>query len=82
MAWIQPNSTIHLLQNVPLTNAYIHTTDYSNESAQFADFYSYKVASFTEYTYIRNNAIKIQLNTIFPKEKLAKTMFKNSGGKK
>ena len=60
MAWIQPNSTIHLLQNVPLTNAYIHTTDYSNESAQFADFYSYKIASFTEYTYIRNNAIKIQ----------------------
>lgn len=31
---------------------------------------------------IGNNAIKIQLNTIFPKEKLAKTMFKNSGGKK
>ena len=60
MAWIQPNSTIHLLQNVPLTNAYIHTTDYSNESAQFADFYSYKIASFTEYTYIRNNTIKIQ----------------------
>ena len=60
MAWIQPNSTIHLLQNIPLTNAYIHTVDYSNATAQYNDFIAYKVATFTDYTYIRNNTVKIE----------------------
>jgi len=60
MAWIQPNSTIHLLQNIPLTNAYIHTVDYSNATAQYNDFISYKIATFTDYTYIRNNTVKIE----------------------
>lgn len=60
MAYIYPNSTIHLLQNIPLTNSYIHTVDYSDRTAQFNDFYSYKVASFDNYTYLRNNSIKVE----------------------
>ena len=60
MAWITPNSTIHLLQNIPLTNAYIHTVDYSNATAQYNDFITYKIATFTDYTYIRNNTVKIE----------------------
>ena len=60
MAWIYPNSTIHLLENIPLTNAYIHTVDYSDRSAQLQDFLSYSVLSLDNYTYIRNNSIKIE----------------------
>ena len=60
MAWIYPNSTIHLLENIPLTNAYIHTVDYSDRSAQLQDFLSYNVLTLDNYTYIRNNTIKIE----------------------
>ena len=60
MAWIYPNSTIHLLENIPLTNAYIHTVDYSDRSAQLQDFLSYNVLTLDNYTYIRNNSIKIE----------------------
>lgn len=60
MAWIYPNSTIHLLENIPLTNAYIHTVDYSDRSAQLQDFLSYNVLTLDNYTYIRNNTIKVE----------------------
>ena len=60
MGWIFPNSTIHLLQNVPLTNAYIHTTDYANATAQYTDFMNYRVATYDNYTYIRNGMVKIE----------------------
>lgn len=60
MAWIYPNSTIHLLENIPLTNAYIHTVDYSDRSVQLQDFLSYNVLTLDNYTYIRNNSIKIE----------------------
>ena len=60
MAWIFPNSTIHLLQGVPLTNSYIHTTDYANATAQFTDFMNYRVATYDNYTYIRNGMVKIE----------------------
>ena len=77
MAWIQPNSTIHLLQNIPLTNAYIHTVDYSNATAQYNDFISYKIASFNNYTYIRNNTLKIegQISSLYAVNYM---MFKNT----
>lgn len=60
MAWVYPNSTIHLLENIPLTNAYIHTVDYSSKEAQLQDFLSYAVLSLDNYTYIRNNTVKIE----------------------
>lgn len=60
MAWIYPNSTIHLLENIPLTNAYIHTVDYADRSSQLQDFLSYNVLTLDNYTYIRNNSIKIE----------------------
>lgn len=60
MAWIFPNSTIHLLQNVPLTNAYVHTVDYANSTLQFTDFMNYRIASYDNYTYIRNGMVKIE----------------------
>ena len=77
MGWIFPNSTIHLLQNVPLTNAYIHTTDYANATAQYTDFMNYRVATYDNYTYIRNGMIKIE-GTMAALYAVNYMMFKNT----
>ena len=58
MAYIQPNSTILLLHNIPLEPDYEHTLYTASASAQYTAF-----ASFTKYTLAANTYQRVNKNT-------------------
>lgn len=61
MAYIQPNSTIRLLQNCPLDKTYDHTIYFASESAQATYFSSLASFTYSNASYVRKNrAIKVQ----------------------
>lgn len=57
MAYIQPNSTILILKNVPLEPDYEHTVNTANNSAQYSAF-----ASFVKYTLSANTYQRVNRN--------------------
>lgn len=63
MAYIAPNSTVHILKNVPLDASYTNTLYFAGTSTQYNYFYSKAKYSFGEQSYQRvgNNAIKLQV---------------------
>ena len=66
MAYIQPNSTVHLFKGINLDNRYLHTIYFASESAQNTWFTS-KVTSaltFSNLMYRRyeDNALKIEID--------------------
>lgn len=63
MAYIAPNSTIKLLQDVPLDNTYNHTIYFASKQAQ-SDYFAGKVLrTFNEHSYVRINRGRIRLQT-------------------
>lgn len=61
MAYIQPNSTIRLLQNCPLDKTYDHTIYFASASAQATYFSSLASFTYSNASYVRKNrAIKVQ----------------------
>lgn len=56
-----PQSTIYIVDNVPLDNRYEHTLYFSSDSDQREYFRSKVVKTFTGYTYLRKNwSIKVE----------------------
>ena len=77
---ITPNSTIYLLNNVPLDKSYDHTIYFTDVSTQAAYFRAKAIYSLTSYTYQRagSGIIKVQI----PAERLYTVnymMFQNTG---
>lgn len=67
MAYVQPNSTLHLFKGINLDNRYLHTIYFASESAQDT-WFSSKVTSgltFSNLMYRRynSNAVKIDIDT-------------------
>lgn len=63
MAYIEPNSTIHLLHNVPIEPTFENSVWYSSKEAQEQDFLRYKKYSLTENSYVRKSkgVIRVEL---------------------
>lgn len=53
--YIQPNTDIIILKNVPLNKSYEHTVRYANKDAQYSAFSAYKKFTLAEYSYQRSN---------------------------
>ena len=51
--YVEPNTTIHLLERVPLNKSYEHTVHYPNKTEQFNAFMRYKVYTLNNYSYQR-----------------------------
>ena len=48
--YIVPNTTIYILNNIPLNKSYEHTVYYPDRNAQAQAFMSYKKHNLTQYT--------------------------------
>ena len=53
--YIQPNSDIIVLKNIPLDNTYDHTLWFQTKTEQYNWFYNYRKYTFNQYTYQRLN---------------------------
>ena len=53
--YIEPNTNIRILKNVPLDNTYDHTIYFSDESSQIAYFQGLQKYNLANYTYQRVN---------------------------
>lgn len=66
--YIEPNSTIYLLRNVPLDNTYTDTMWFANASAQWTHFKTrvdtQQGLTFSKQTYqrVNRNAVRLQIN--------------------
>lgn len=77
--YIQPNSTIRLMYDVPLTIDYNDTIYYESKEAQFNDFMRYPFKLFTEQYYQRLNRNKIRLQIPFDEAQIyTYLMFQNT----
>lgn len=59
--YIEPNTNIKILQNVPLENTYDHTLYFDSASAQYTYFASKVYKNCTHYTYQRVNKGKMRI---------------------
>lgn len=60
--YVEPNTTIHLLERVPLNKSYEHTVHYPNKTEQFNAFMRYKVYTLNNYSYQRAGIGTIRIN--------------------
>lgn len=60
--YVEPNTTIHLLERVPLNKSYEHTVHYPNKTEQFNEFMKYKVHTLNNYSYQRAGIGTIRIN--------------------
>lgn len=60
--YVEPNTTIHLLERVPLNKSYEHTVYYPNKTEQFNAFMHYKVHTLNNYSYQRAGIGTIRIN--------------------
>lgn len=60
--YVEPNTTIHLLERVPLNKSYEHTVHYPNKTDQFNAFMHYKVYTLNNYSYQRAGIGTIRIN--------------------
>lgn len=60
--YVEPNTTIHLLERVPLNKSYEHTVHYPNKTEQFNAFMHYKVHTLNNYSYQRAGIGTIRIN--------------------
>ena len=60
--YVEPNTTIHLLERVPLNKSYEHTVHYPNKTEQFNAFMGYKVYTLNNYSYQRAGIGTIRIN--------------------
>ena len=60
--YVEPNTTIHLLERVPLNKSYEHTVHYPNKTEQFNAFMRYKVYTLNKYSYQRAGIGTIRIN--------------------
>lgn len=60
--YVEPNTTIHLLERVPLNKSYEHTVHYPNKTEQFNAFMHYKVYTLNNYSYQRAGIGTIRIN--------------------
>lgn len=60
--YVEPNTTIHLLERVPLNKSYEHTVHYPNKTEQFNAFMKYKVHTLNNYSYQRAGIGTIRIN--------------------
>lgn len=63
MSYIQPNTDIYILSNIPLNKGYEHTVYYSDKNSQAQGFMKYKKHHLTNYSYQRAllGTIKVEL---------------------
>lgn len=61
--YIVPNTTIYILNNIPLNKSYEHTVYYPDRDAQAQAFMKYKKYTLTDYSYQRSQlgTIRVQL---------------------
>ena len=61
--YIVPNTTIYILNNIPLNKSYEHTVYYPDKDAQAQAFMKYKKYTLTDYSYQRSQlgTIRVQL---------------------
>lgn len=59
--YIYPDSEIHILQNVPLSDNYENTVNYRDKITQASEFLKYEKYRFTEYSYQRAQVGAIRL---------------------
>lgn len=61
--YIQPNSTIKILENIPLNKSYEHTVYYPDKDTQYNAFNKYTKFTLTRYSYQRANlgTVKVEL---------------------
>ena len=61
--YVEPNTTIHILQGVPLSKSYEHTVRYKNATEQYNGFIAYKKHTLNNYSYQRAGlgTIRVQL---------------------
>lgn len=61
--YIDPNTTIYILNNIPLNKSYEHTVYYPDKDAQAQAFMAYKKYTLTDYSYQRSQlgTIRVQL---------------------
>jgi hypothetical protein len=79
MSYIQPNTDIYILSNIPLNKSYEHTVYYKDKQTQAQEFIKYKKHHLTNYSYQRAliGTLKVEL----PYEQLIDCnymMFKNT----
>lgn len=79
MSYIQPNTDIYILSNIPLNKSYEHTVYYKDKDTQAQEFIKYKKHHLTNYSYQRAliGTLKVEL----PYEQLLDCnymMFKNT----
>ena len=55
MAYIEPNSTVHLLKGVPLEPTYENSVWYRTPEAQLADFMRYNAYTLSNNTYVHKS---------------------------
>ena len=63
--YIQPNSTIKLLHNVPLDDRYTDTVWFNDKTAQSTQFANYTKVTFSAQTYQRVNKNRLRIDTPF-----------------
>lgn len=61
--YIEPNTNIRILANVPLENTYEHTVLQSSKEVQAANFIDYQKYNLSDYTYqrVNNQAIRVSI---------------------
>lgn len=62
--YIQPNSQIHILKNVPLDMTYKNSIYFDNATAQYNYFISKSKYNFTQQTYTRANRRTLKINVL------------------
>lgn len=64
MSYIQPNTDIYILSNIPLNKSYEHTVYYSDANTQAQAFIKYKKHHLTNYSYQRAliGTLKVELS--------------------
>lgn len=62
--YIQPNSNLHLLHNVPLDTSYEHTIYFANATAQYTYFNSLAKVRKAQYSYLRPNSNVIRVGEL------------------
>ena len=62
---ITPNSTLHILKNVPLDNSYEHTLYFYSYSSQYEYFYSRRSATKTSQSYRRHSDTSLKIDIPF-----------------
>lgn len=77
--YIQPNSTIKILENIPLNKSYEHTVYYDDKDKQYEAFNKYTKYTLTNYSYQRVSLGTIRLDMKYEDVYMCNyVMFKNT----